>query len=106
MYAKPWVTFLFGLFLGRVLLDVCIQPAYSPSDSNCKNYLERDGKAPMVEIEQEHIDGPNCWCKPQLFFEGLDEFADVWVHKGHGEEMPPSHVLAQAIADAIRQEQQ
>lgn len=51
--------------------------------------------------EREHVDGPGCWCKPTLFFDGGDEFGSVWVHKGDGDEMPPSDVLASAVADAI-----
>jgi hypothetical protein len=55
--------------------------------------------------EREHIAGEG-WCHPTLFFDGGDEFLDVWVHKGNGEELPPSYVLASAVADAISQSDQ
>ena len=54
-----------------------------------------------LEGDREHTQGGDCWCDPQLFFDGGEEFGDVWVHKGPGDELPPSSVLASAIADAI-----
>jgi hypothetical protein len=53
------------------------------------------------ELERVHVDGPECWCHPTLFFDGQGEFGDVWVHKGEGEELPPAWVLIAAVADAI-----
>jgi hypothetical protein len=58
----------------------------------------------LEEGERLHIDGPDCWCNPTLFFDGGEEFGDVWVHKGNGEELPPASILASAIADAIRED--
>lgn len=54
--------------------------------------------------ESPHVDGPNCWCNPTLFFDGEGVYGDVWVHKGAGDELPPSKILAAAIADAVRED--
>lgn len=43
-------------------------------------------------------DKPDYWV---LFFDGGDEFGDVWVYKAPGDELPPASILAAAIADAI-----
>ena len=53
-------------------------------------------------IEREHTDGVDCWCHPTLFFDGGDQYGNVWVHKGNGEELPPAKVLIEAVADAMR----
>lgn len=53
-------------------------------------------------IEPEHIfDSMDCWCHPQEIFEA-NNGSKVIVHKGHGEELPPAYVIAEAIADAMR----
>jgi hypothetical protein len=54
--------------------------------------------------EREHLDdengGRDCWCHPEMIFE-TDDGRQVWVHKGAGEELPPSWIIAQAVYDAL-----
>lgn len=50
--------------------------------------------------------GDNCWCHPTLVFDGEGVYSDVWIHKGFGEELAPSRVIAAAIAEAMRQEEE
>lgn len=75
-------------------------------------WLRRLENGPVLAVRQNdeetdsqggrtHTDGMDCWCGPVIFFDGGDEFGDVIVHKGNGEELPPARVLASAIADAI-----
>ena len=59
----------------------------------------------MDNEEREHVNSPDCWCHPTLFFDGEDEFGDVWCHKAPGDELPPASVLAAAVADAMREEE-
>ena len=55
----------------------------------------------MLENEELlHEEGEGCWCHPYIFFEA-DNGNKVWIHKGEGDELPPSRILAEAIADAI-----
>lgn len=42
----------------------------------------------------------DCWCRPVEVYTAPNGDS-VLVHKGNGEELPPSSVIAQAIADAI-----
>lgn len=53
-----------------------------------------------MDEEKEHIDSIECWCGPEEIFTA-DNGSAVIVHKGPGDELPPSSVIAQAIADAI-----
>jgi hypothetical protein len=57
---------------------------------------------PDLLEESEHIDGPNCWCHPYLFFDGGEEYGDVWVHSGYGDGYPPARLLVLAIMSAMR----
>jgi hypothetical protein len=47
-----------------------------------------------------HIQSSKCWCGPTLFFEA-ENGNQVWVHKGPGDDLPPSDMLAAAVAAAI-----
>ena len=53
-------------------------------------------------MELEHVVDENekeCWCKPDCVFAW--DGRELWVHHGLGEELPPSEIIAQAIADII-----
>lgn len=49
----------------------------------------------------EHQEGEWCWCKPDLVFDGGDEYGDVWVHHAPWEELPPPWIIVEAINDAM-----
>ncbi len=90
---KP-ITVILGALFALFLLDR-YRAGREPIAVRCDG-----GEEPQSE-DRVHIDGPDCWCEPTLFFDGGDEFGNVWVHKGNGEELPPTNVLASAVADAV-----
>lgn len=55
-------------------------------EAYCREFVEND---------------EDCWCKPTLFFDGGEEFGNVWVHKANADELPPAKILIEAVADAI-----
>ena len=57
-----------------------------------------------METEREHIESKDCWCKPEVIFETHDG-AQVWIHKGPGDDLTPAPIIAQAIADVIAGEE-
>jgi hypothetical protein len=91
---------LLFLFLGTAALVMLLQEWVSAPTPVRPNNDELDED----QGEREHIHGEGCWCHPTLFFDGGDEFGDVWCHKSPGDELPPSSVLAAAIAAAMRPE--
>ena len=71
----------------RVLLQ-CLLDATKPSEI-------------QYAPERRHINSMGCWCHPEEIFEA-DNGSKVIVHKGHGEELPPPSIIAEAIAGAIK----
>ncbi len=88
---------LFDLLLG-IAAFLWLRWLDSEPDTSVRR---NDDETEDSQGEREHCEGGDCWCDPQLFFDGGEEFGDVWVHKQPGDELPPSYVLASAIADAI-----
>ena len=84
----------------------CLECGHSESFHNtlggfCK-HCPCDAFVDPEPIERPHIeDSMDCWCHPQEVFEA-DNGNKVIVHKGHGEELPPASIIAEAIADAMR----
>lgn len=50
--------------------------------------------------EKPHFNSLSCWCGPVEVYTAPNGNT-VIVHKGNGDELPPSNIIAQAIADAI-----
>jgi len=44
----------------------------------------------------QHIDGPDCWCRPTLYFT-MDGFDGVWLHHEPDGSYPPPELLIEAI---------
>lgn len=87
--------FLFGAFIagaGLLLIQKFIDITREPYNDYQEDW---DPEAP------EHLDSPDCWCHPVMVFKDDDSGNEVWVHKGNGEELAPSWIIAEAIADAI-----
>lgn len=64
-----------------------------------------EGLQELLDPEREHINSDDCWCHPDLVFDGGEEYGNVWVHHGNGEELPPAHIIIEALNDAMFHEE-
>lgn len=55
----------------------------------------------IIDTDPPHIDSPQCWCNPYLFFVSPGG-CEVWVHNSSSGELPPAKILAQAVINAWR----